>query len=114
MRFFLFFFLIIYFSCKEENLQTELLDQNFGDLEPELAVEVNENSSLKICINGYAGKYPCNGFDLVGNLSLDELKTSMVNDNWGWTDKENGNEYVLIGVLEGTAVVDISNAEKPI
>ena len=113
MRFFLFFFLIIYFSCKEENFQTELLDQNFGNLELELAIEVNENSFLKICINGYAGKYPCNGFDLVGNLSLDELKTSMVNDNWGWTDKENGNEYVLIGVLEGTAIVDITNAEKP-
>ena len=116
MRFFLIFFFIINFSCKEENLQIELLDENitYPQFIEEENDTINQNSLLKTCIDGYAGKYPCKNFDLVGYLSLNDLKTSMANDNWGWTDSENGKEYVLIGVLEGTAIVDISLPQTPI
>ena len=116
MRFFLIFFFIINFSCKEENLQIELLAENitYPQFIEEVNDTINQNSLLKTCIDGYAGKYPCKNFDLVGYLSLNDLKTSMANDNWGWTDSENGKEYVLIGVLEGTAIVDISLPQTPI
>lgn len=41
------------------------------------------------CENGYAGIYPCDGFDLIGYLSLEALSIGTVtgslsgNDSWG-------------------------------
>lgn len=32
---------------------------------------------------------------------------------WGWTDPQNGKEYVIAGMFDGTSLVDISNAGLP-
>ena len=43
------------------------------------------------CENGIADVYPCNGYDLMGYMSLNDLTTDGVNngnlagnDSWGW------------------------------
>ena len=41
------------------------------------------------------------------------LRKPSGNDNWGWTDPETGKEYVLCGLDDGTAFIDISNPEEP-
>tara|TARA_B100000900_G_scaffold214708_2_gene181872 strand:- start:5964 stop:7259 length:1296 start_codon:yes stop_codon:yes gene_type:complete len=70
------------------------------------------------CENGYAGIYPCDGFDLIGYLSLEALSIGVVsgslsgNDSWGWTDPENGKEYALVGVSSHTAFVDMSDPDN--
>jgi choice-of-anchor B domain-containing protein len=70
------------------------------------------------CENGYAGIYPCDGFDLIGYLSLEALSIGTVtgslsgNDSWGWTDPENGKEYALVGVSSHTAFVDMSDPDN--
>ena len=70
------------------------------------------------CENGYAGIYPCDGFDLIGYLSLEALSIGTVtgslsgNDSWGWTDPENGKEYALVGISSHTAFVDISDPDN--
>ena len=69
------------------------------------------------CIDGFAGEYPCNGFDLVGYLSIEELsidfqENTRVNDSWGWTDPLNGKEYAIVGLSSHTAFVDMSDPDN--
>ena len=70
------------------------------------------------CQNGFAGIYPCNGYDLIGYLSLEELSIAPVvgnisgNDSWGWTDPENGKEYALVGLSSHAAFVDMSDPDN--
>ena len=64
------------------------------------------------CDDGMAGPYPCNGFDLLGRLDLDDLQAAAGNDIWGWTDPDNGREYALVGLNNGTAFVDISDTDN--
>jgi len=64
------------------------------------------------CENGMAGEYPCNGYDLVGNITLASFGASSGNDCWGWTDSDTGREYALMGLDDGTAFVDITDDEN--
>ena len=68
------------------------------------------------CINGLAGGYPCNGYDIMSHIDIEVLGGSGAegNDSWGWTDPDNGNEYALIGTTTGSAFVDITNPSNPI
>ena len=66
------------------------------------------------CENGMAGMYPCSGYDLLARISLEDFDSTSGNDNWGWTDPETEKEYVLSGLDDGTAFVDISNPKAPI
>jgi len=66
------------------------------------------------CSNGSAGPYDCDGYDLQSSFSLSDLNAGSGNDSWGWTDPDNGNEYALIGLDNGTAFIDISNPTNPV
>ena len=61
------------------------------------------------CTSGTAGEYPCNGYDLQSFISLDEMDAQQGNDSWGWTDPQNGKEYALVGLDNGTAFIDVSD-----
>lgn len=74
----------------------------------------NPVTGLTPCENGMAGEYPCNGYDLLGRISLQALDSSSANDIWGWTDPDSGKEYALIGLDNGTAFIDISDTENMI
>lgn len=71
---------------------------------------------LSPCINGFAGIYPCNDYDLMAHISNAELGGvgAEGNDSWGWTDSTTGKEYALVGTTTGSAFVDISNPLNPI
>lgn len=71
------------------------------------------------CENGFAGVYPCNNYDLVGYLSLEDLSLGASggvsisgNDSWGWTDPADGKEYALVGLSSHTAFVDMSDPDN--
>lgn len=66
------------------------------------------------CENGFAGPYPCNGYDLMSFVSLAEMNAEMGNDSWGWTDTDTGKEYAIMGLNNGTAFVDISDPTNAI
>ncbi len=73
------------------------------------------------CENGFAGVYPCNGYDLLMSISLDDLDFSSTssnnlagNDSWGWTDTTTNHEYAIIGLSNGTAFVDITDTDNPV
>jgi hypothetical protein len=72
-----------------------------------------------------AGEFPCKNMDLVYFLTGEELGSpyasvedpaiyaTWVSDIWGWVDPKNDKEYALIGMWDGTSVVDISNPQNP-
>ncbi|MRT17698.1 choice-of-anchor B family protein [Vitellibacter sp. q18] len=66
------------------------------------------------CENGTAGQYPCNGLDLMSRITLNTFGSDRGNDSWGWTDPQDGTEYAIMGLGNGTAFVDISDPVNPI
>jgi choice-of-anchor B domain-containing protein len=73
---------------------------------------------LFLCENGMAGPYPCDGYDLMGHIPVNELANDMGNpegsDIWGWVDPSNGKEYALIAMTNSTAFVDVTDPTNPI
>jgi len=65
------------------------------------------------CENGFAGNYPCNGYDLLAQFDLNDLNAGHSSDSWGWTDPDTGKEYAIIGLDNGTAFIDITNPINP-
>ncbi len=66
------------------------------------------------CVDGMAGVYPCNGYDLQSHIPLSVFNASSSNDSWGWTDPLDGKEYALVGLNNGTAFIDISDPINPV
>ena len=103
-------FLLLVLSCtKEEPVDP---DVTVPPVVPEPPVTPVENRTP--CEDGMAGIYPCLGYDLLAQVSLASFGSDAANDSWGWTDTQTGKEYVLMGLSDGTAFVDISDPEEPI
>ena len=66
------------------------------------------------CENGFANNYPCKDYDLQSHIFLALMGASEGNDSWGWTDPDDGTEYALVGLDNGTAFIDISDPVNPI
>jgi choice-of-anchor B domain-containing protein len=73
--------------------------------------------SVIACVDGMAGQYPCHNVHLLAHLSLEEMGADIPhvhgNDHWGWTDPQTGRDYVLFGLTNATAFVDITDREHP-
>ncbi|MGB0897012.1 MAG: choice-of-anchor B family protein [Flavobacteriaceae bacterium] len=67
-----------------------------------------------LCVNGFAGAYPCDGYDLMAHMPLSVLGGATGNDSWGWTDPVSGTEYALVSTSSGTAFVDITYPTVPV
>ncbi len=67
------------------------------------------------CVSGRSAGFPCNRIGLLSFMSLSELSAagSQANDLWGWTDNASGREFVLLGLGNGTAFVEITNPSAP-
>ncbi|MBL4662326.1 MAG: choice-of-anchor B family protein, partial [Flavobacteriaceae bacterium] len=61
------------------------------------------------CVGGSSAGFPCEGFDLQYDISPGGMSASAANDSWGWTDPQDGKEYAIIGVSNGTSFFDISD-----
>jgi len=66
------------------------------------------------CVNGSAGGYPCDGYDLLSFVPWTTFSATNANDSWGWTDPQDGKEYALVGLRDGVAFLDISDPINPI
>ena len=71
---------------------------------------------LAKCENGFAGDYPCNDYDLLTHISLEEIgdENTEGNDCWGWVDPLTKKEYALMGTNQGVTFIDISNPANAI
>ena len=66
------------------------------------------------CSGGSAGPYPCDGYDLMATIDLNEMNAGAGNDSWGWTDPVTGKEYAIIGLNNGATFIDISTPTNPV
>tara|TARA_R110002073_G_scaffold123234_2_gene266880 strand:- start:65549 stop:67075 length:1527 start_codon:yes stop_codon:yes gene_type:complete len=87
------------------------------------------------CLNGFAGIYPCKGYDLLSHTSpnilvnpflrssgtptgrdlwgwVDSGTGAEVTDVWGWTDS--GREYAIVATTASTAFIDVTDPINPI
>lgn len=69
------------------------------------------------CIDNTADIYPCHNVDLLSFMPLTDLGTrqgSKAANLWGWTDSETGKEYVLLGMTDTLAIIDITDPLSPV
>jgi choice-of-anchor B domain-containing protein len=79
-------------------------------------VTLSEKQTGVDCVNGSAGSFACNNIDLLAHMPLNQFSSrpSSANDIWGHVDLNTGDEYALIGLRNGVAVVNVSDPENPI
>ena len=104
-------FLLVLSSCSGSDDDVVSGDDNNIDPNP-----ITNTSTNIPCENGIAGIYPCNGYDLIAHISLQDLVGMNVsgNDSWGWTDPLDGKEYAMMGTSSGTSFIDISDPVNPV
>jgi choice-of-anchor B domain-containing protein len=66
------------------------------------------------CAGGFAGSFPCDGYDLLSNIPKATLSNEDGSDLWGWTDPSTNKEYALITFEDKTCFVDVSDPVNPI
>ena len=68
------------------------------------------------CDSGRAAGFDCTDVDLLAHIPNPDLGASRginLSDIWGWTDPETGREYALVGRMDATVFVDITDPSSP-
>ncbi|HSR14268.1 MAG TPA: choice-of-anchor B family protein, partial [Gemmatimonadales bacterium] len=68
------------------------------------------------CAAGRAGAFECSDVDLLAHLpnrNLGAPRGINLSDIWGWTDPETGREYALVGRMDATVFVDVTDPASP-
>ncbi len=68
------------------------------------------------CSDGKAAVFDCSEVDVLSFLPVREIGGSRgveLNDVWGWVDPETGREYALVGRMDGTSFIDVTDAANP-
>jgi choice-of-anchor B domain-containing protein len=69
------------------------------------------------CEEGQAHLFACEEVDLLSFLPVRELgggRGIMVNDLWGWTHEESGREFAIVGRLDGTVFIEVTDPHRPV
>jgi choice-of-anchor B domain-containing protein len=67
------------------------------------------------CVQGFAGQFPCRNVDFAAQVALSQFSTvpASAANLWGFVDLNDQREYAVIGLRNGTAVVDVTDAASP-
>ncbi len=65
------------------------------------------------CVGGQAGSFSCDNVDLLAHVALEDFSTAptAANDIWGFVDLNTGREYAIVGLRNGTAVMDVTDTD---
>ncbi|MEX0747428.1 MAG: choice-of-anchor B family protein [Rhodothermales bacterium] len=69
------------------------------------------------CKDGSAGLFDCKQVDLLAFLPIRSIgggRGVQLNDIWGWTDPATNREYALVGRVDGTSFVDVTDPSNPV
>jgi choice-of-anchor B domain-containing protein len=81
---------------------------------PAAALQVVQGAASN-CVQGFAGQFPCRNVDFLAQMPLSRFSsqpTSAANV-WGLVDLNDNREYAVIGLRNGTAVVDVTDPANP-
>ena len=73
-------------------------------------------AAAKPCVSGHsASKYHCKQVILQARVSLNRFpgKPASASSLWGYADPDDNREYAIIGLRNGTGVVDVTNPTSP-
>ena len=82
---------------------------------PEAIASITGNE-VKCQADSSAADFACGNVDMLSFVSVADLggaRGMRLNDVWGWTDPETNKEYALVGRMDGTAFVDITDPVNP-
>ena len=67
------------------------------------------------CVQGFAGQFPCRNVDFLAQISLNQFASQPASaaNVWGFVDLNDNREYAIIGLSNGTAVVDVTDPANP-
>jgi choice-of-anchor B domain-containing protein len=68
------------------------------------------------CTTGKVSMFDCSQVDLLAYLPVKDIggtRGVRLNDVWGWTDPTTDREYALVGRINGTSFVDITDPVNP-
>ncbi len=68
------------------------------------------------CAGGFAAEYPCNGIDFMSRVPLSSFTGNPASaaNLWGYVDLDDNREYAIIGLRNGTGVVNITDPINPV
>ncbi len=69
------------------------------------------------CANGTAGIFACDEVDVLAFMPVQSIGGTRgvhLNDVWGWTDPQTGKEYALVGRVDGTSFIDVTDPSNPV
>ncbi|MFT7073660.1 choice-of-anchor B family protein [Patiriisocius sp. Uisw_017] len=75
------------------------------------------NGNVDIPGGGNSNDYPCLGLTLQSYVDIEDMgdvNTGEAQDSWGWTDSQDGDEYALVALDNGTAFINITNPVNPV
>jgi choice-of-anchor B domain-containing protein len=73
-------------------------------------------AAAKPCLNGHsASKYHCNQVILQSRVALNRFpgKPASASSLWGYADPDDHREYAIIGLRNGTGVIDVTEPTRP-
>jgi choice-of-anchor B domain-containing protein len=67
------------------------------------------------CVQGFAGQFPCRNIDFQAQIALNQFSTvpTSAANLWGFVDLNDNREYAVVGLRNGTAVVDVTDPASP-
>jgi len=67
------------------------------------------------CTQGMAGQFPCFHVDFLGRLARNQFSSNpgSLSNLWGFVDRDDNREYAVVGLSNGTAVVEVTNPQSP-
>jgi choice-of-anchor B domain-containing protein len=89
-------------------------EQGLVDNSPAVALQSTQVAAAT-CASGFAGQFPCRLVDFQSQISLNRFSqpANSASNLWGFVDLNDNREYAVIGLSNGTAVVDVTNAAQP-
>lgn len=99
---------------------TKALDIKLSDEESKLLDNFQKmaktSQTFTPCTNGFSAQFECNGFAMQSRLPASQLHSSSpaLNDVWGFVDLNNNKEYAIVGLRNGTTIVDVTDPIAPV
>jgi choice-of-anchor B domain-containing protein len=84
--------------------------------DPEASQALRRLEGPAPCVSGLAaGTFPCHSVDLEGYVALADLRPGAASGSnlWGFQDLADEREYVVVGVSNGTSVVEVTDPAHP-
>ena len=71
--------------------------------------------AVSSCSGGFAAEYPCQGIDFMSCVPLTSFNgnPASASNLWGYVDLDDNREYAIIGLRNGTGVVEVTDPANP-